>query len=136
MTPLLLKNLGSRLDLFETVKPRANVDPGVVSEVIDGPAHLIPIRVTKAELDSGYTMAGLASFHQIRTTPCLVLDYTTAAATLDLVGDVVSRLKLAAPMNAVIWLVYNAFHDRNGVDEVIARTKEQHGIDIQPIMMP
>ncbi len=136
VTPLLLKNLGSRLDLFETVKPRADADPGAVSEVTDGPAHLIPIRVTKAELDSGYTMAGLASFHQIRTTPCLVLDYTTAAATLDLVGDVVSRLTLAAPLDAVIWLVYNAFHDRNGVEEVITRTKEQHGIDIQPVMMP
>jgi len=33
-------------------------------------------------------------------------------------------------------LTYNAFHDRYGVDEVIARSKAEHEIDIQAIMMP
>lgn len=136
VTPLLLKNLGSRLDLFDAVRSHGDgVDGAEASETRAGPAHLIPIRVTKADLDGGYTMDGLASFHQIQATPCLVLDYTTVAATLDLVGDVVSRVQTAPP-DAVIWLVYNAFHDRTGVDEVVARTKETHGIDIQPVMMP
>jgi hypothetical protein len=50
-----------------------------------------------------------------------------------LIGDVLSRLKLDNP---VVWLVYNAFHDRHGVDEVVARTSAEHGIALQPIMVP
>jgi AraC-like DNA-binding protein len=134
VTPLLLKNLGSRLDLFDAVKSQGRDGETVdSSQAVGGRAHLIPIRVTKAELDSGYTLDGLASFDQIRTTPCLVLDYTTTAAALDLVGDVLARLKLTDP---VIWLVYNTFHDRQGVDDVVAKAKAEHGIDIQPVMMP
>jgi len=34
-------------------------------------------------------------------------------------------------MGPAIWLAYNAFHDRKGVDEVVARAKNEHGIDVQ-----
>jgi AraC-like DNA-binding protein len=46
VTPLLLKNLGSRLDLFDAIRPGgdddAAVDAGSARE--EGPVHLIPIR--------------------------------------------------------------------------------------------
>jgi AraC-like DNA-binding protein len=135
VTPLLLKNLGSRLDLFDAIRTHsgdpASSDP---TEGGNGPVHLIPIRVTKADLDGGYPMDGLASFSQIRTTPCLVLDYSTVASTFELVTEVVRRFELTP--KPVIWVTYNAFHDRHGVDEVITRAKAEHGVDIQPIMMP
>jgi len=137
VTPLLLKNLGSRLDLFEAVRTReSDADPTGRPDERGGPVHLIPIRVTKSDLDSGYTMDGLSSFSQVRATPCLVLDYTTVAATLDLVTAVVRRLESIPDLQVVMWLAYNAFHDRQGVDEVVARAKSDHLIDIQPIMMP
>jgi len=137
VTPLLLKNLGSRLDLFEAVRTRdSDADSYGGPDEQSGPIHLIPIRVTKSDLDSGYTMDGLASFRQVRATPCLVLDYTTVAATLDLVTAVVRRLESSPDLQVVMWLAYNAFHDRQGVDEVVARAKSDHLIDIQPIMMP
>jgi AraC-like DNA-binding protein len=137
VTPLLLKNLGSRLDLFEAVRTRDNdADPTGGPDEQSGPVHLIPIRVTKSDLDSGYTMDGLSSFSQVRATPCLVLDYTTVAGTLDLVTAVVRRLESSPDLQVVMWLAYNAFHDRQGVDEVVARAKSDHLIDIQPIMMP
>ena len=137
VTPLLLKNLGSRLDLFDAIRTGGGeTDSAAGPDAGDGPVHLIPIRITKGDLDGGYPMDGLASFGQIRTTPCLVLDYSTVAATLELVAEVVQRVELAPPLRPVIWLAYNAFHDRHGVDEVIARSKAEHGVEIQPIMMP
>jgi AraC-like DNA-binding protein len=137
VTPLLLKNLGSRLDLFDAIRSQGG-DPVEDDESDDasGPAHLIPIRVTMADLDGGYPLDGLASFSQVHTTPCLVLDYSTVGSTLELVAAVTHRLELIPTIRPVIWLTYNAFHDRHGVDEVITRSKNEHGIDIQPIMMP
>jgi hypothetical protein len=95
-----------------------------------------PIRITRADLDAGYLMDGLASFSQVRTRPCLVLDYSTATSTFELVIDVVHRLDQMSSGRPVIWLAYNAFHDRNGVDEVIGRSNAEYGIVIQPILLP
>jgi hypothetical protein len=51
------------------------------------------------------------------------------------VAEVVHQLE-RTPIELAIWLAYNAFHDRNCVDEVVARAKNEHGVDIQPIVMP
>jgi AraC-like DNA-binding protein len=136
VTPLLLKNLGSRLDLFDAIQTHsAETTSGAGSDAVSGAIHLMPIRITRADLDAGYLMDGLASFNQIRTTPCLVLDYSTVTSTFQLVTDIVHRLG-PTPPRPVIWLTYNAFRDRQGVDEVIARSSAEHGVVVQPIMMP
>jgi AraC-like DNA-binding protein len=137
VTPLLLKNLGSRLDLFDAIQPEGSEsDADTGADGADEPVHLMPIRITRADLDAGYLMDGLASFSQVRTRPCLVLDYSTATSTFELVTDVVHRLDQMPSDRPVIWLTYNAFHDRSGVDEVIARSNAAYGINIQPILMP
>jgi AraC-like DNA-binding protein len=137
VTPLLLKNLGSRLDLFDAIQTHsAGPTSDAESDAASGPIHLMPIRITRADLDAGYLMDGLASFSQIRTRPCLVLDYSTATSTFELVTAVVHRLAQVPSVQPVIWLTYNAFHDRHGVDEVMARTNAEHAVVIQPIMMP
>lgn len=132
VTPLLLKNLGSRLDLFDANRTQGGDSASDTAP--DGPVHLIPIRVTSGDLDGGL-LDSLASFSQIRSTPCLVLDYSTVGSTLDLVAEVVHQLERTT-IEPAIWLAYNAFHDRSGVDEVVTRSKSEHGVDIQPIMMP
>src|SRR5262249_22943887 len=136
-TPLLLKNLGSRLDLFDAIQPE---DSEIVADTgadgAHGPVHLMPIRITQSDLDAGYLMDGLASFSQIRIRPCLVLDYSTVTSTFELVTDVVHRLDQMPSDRPLIWLTYNAFHDRNGVDQVIARSNAEYGINVQPILMP
>lgn len=128
ITPLLLKNLGSRLDPFVNVGDAAQI----TESRCDGPTHLVPIRVTRADLDGGFLVEGLTSFGQVRAQPCLVFEYTSAKATRELLDAVLRRLERPPPM----WLTYSTFHDRIGVDEVIAAVRAEHGVHVQPIMTP
>jgi hypothetical protein len=33
-------------------------------------------------------------------------------------------------------LTYGAIHDRSGVDHVVIRARDDHGLQLQPIMLP
>ncbi|MDH6198283.1 AraC-like DNA-binding protein [Mycobacterium frederiksbergense] len=140
ITPLLLKNLGARTDLFDAVrvrKPERDAPSTAgASRNPSGKRHLVPIRVDHADLDAGYLIEGLASFDQIDTKPCLVLEYTTKAGALATVEALAARLTSAAVVDPLIWLAYRAVHDRAGVDEVAAHADSEFGLDIQPILMP
>jgi AraC-like DNA-binding protein len=133
VTPLLLKNIGSKVDLFERIRTRPHVDamPPVEST---GPRHLIPIQVDIADVDSGYLLDALASFAQINATPCLVLRYTSRMATIALVDTVAQRLR-GAVETPMLWLVYHAAHDRPGVDCVIAHAADSHRMQVQAVLM-
>jgi AraC-like DNA-binding protein/mannose-6-phosphate isomerase-like protein (cupin superfamily) len=140
ITPLLLKNVGSRLDLFDAVgSHRHDRPPGADrtdrTDPQPGRRHLVPIRVEMSDLDAGYLLDGLASFDQINATPCLVLEYAAKATTLALVDAVAARLPTAPGKSPAIWLVYGAIHDRAGVDHVIARAQAEHGLEIQAILI-
>ncbi|MUM27454.1 helix-turn-helix transcriptional regulator [Mycobacterium sp. CBMA295] len=140
ITPLLLKNLGSRTDLFDAIRARP-AEPGPPAtaksrQTLSATKHLVPIRVDKADLDAGYLIDGLASFDQINTKPCLVVEYGTKAATAALVETLATRLSRASVSDPVIWLAYRAVHDRVGVDEVVAYAATELSLAVQPILMP
>jgi AraC-like DNA-binding protein len=112
-----------RREMFhdKEIKP---VDAGVPSDL-----------VRAADLDNGYLLGGLASFAQINATPCLVLEYTTKAATAELVAAVAERLRTANVADIAIWLVYRGLHHHAGVDHVIAGAADRHALDIQAILI-
>ncbi len=135
VTPLLLKNLGSRLDGFAAGSGTAAANQPV-GDRPGNPAHLVPIRVTKSDLDQGFLVEGLASFRQVPAQPCLVLEYSSVPATRELLGTILHRLAADSAGYPPIWLTYSTFHDRSGVDQVVAAMRSEHGVTVQPIMMP
>jgi hypothetical protein len=140
ITPLLLKNLGSRTDPFDAVRARPSERDAPATESRHTPSvttHLVPIRVDQADLEAGYLIDGLASFDQIDTKPCLVLEYSTRAATVALIEALAARLSATSVHDPVIWLAYRAVHDRAGVDEVVIHANAELGLlAVQPILMP
>jgi AraC-like DNA-binding protein len=140
ITPLLLKNLGSRTDPFDAVRARPSEREAPATESRHTPSvttHLVPIRVDQADLEAGYLIDGLASFDQIDTKPCLVLEYSTRAATVALIEALAARLSATSVHDPVIWLAYRAVHDRAGVDEVVIHANAELGLlAVQPILMP
>jgi AraC-like DNA-binding protein len=140
ITPLLLKNLGSRTDPFDAVRAQPP-EPDKLAETeprraVSGTKHLVPIRVEQADLDGGYLIDGLASFDQINTKPCLVLEYSTKAATVTLIEALAARLSAASVPDPAFWLAYRAIHDRAGVDDVVMHASATLGLDVTPILMP
>jgi AraC-like DNA-binding protein len=77
ITPILLKNVGSRADLFEKIR-KFQTDDGVTavpsraSDPSSRRRHLLPMRVGQAELEHDYLLSGLASFVDTAVTPCVV----------------------------------------------------------------
>nr|MDT0525888.1 hypothetical protein [Streptomyces sp. DSM 41633] len=80
VTPLLLKNIGSRMDLFDAVRShRQDLIPSrpLHADPPSGRPHLVPIRVEMSDLEDGHLVNGLPSFEQIHATACLVLGFST-----------------------------------------------------------
>lgn len=137
MTPLLLKNLGSRKDLLDAV-----AEPGPALPTTTGggtsPAvpHLVPIRVAMADLDAGCLIDGLASFDQIHAVSCLVLEYSTKSAVLVPLAGIAERLSNTTSPKPAIWLIYGTIHDRSGVERVAISARDDWGPELQPILTP
>jgi hypothetical protein len=136
VTPLLLKNLGARRDMFDVAEAVPPAPTETHGETSCSVPHLIPIRVTEEDLDAGYLLDGLASFDQIATKPCLVLEYSTRDLAMAMVTKVAERLARQPAPAPTIWLVYGSSHDRAGVDHVVARALEDRGLMLQPILTP
>jgi AraC-like DNA-binding protein/mannose-6-phosphate isomerase-like protein (cupin superfamily) len=136
VTPLLLKNLAVRRDQFSSpATAGTELTRTPQSETSSGVAHLVPIQLGVEDLASDYLLDGLDSFDQIDATPCLVLEYSTQAATMELLSTLARRLH-AHRSRPAIWLTYGAIHDRSGVDHVVTRARDDHGLQLQPIMLP
>lgn len=137
MTPLLLKNVGSQLDLFEKLRSygsdRHELTPSAEMPPVRN-RHLVPIKVS-SEGDINDLTKVLMSLSHITATPCLVLDFTSKAATLALVNTLAEAMRAAVAMDAIIWLAYPGLHVRTAVDQVIDSARQQHGLDVQAILM-
>lgn len=136
MTPLLLKNLGSRRNLF-SVNDTCGIDD--VGEPRHNrrsqTPHLVPIRIDASDVESGYLLDGLPSFERIGARPCLVVEYTTRAATLALVTAIAERLAGTQEPHPSMWLIYATVHDRDGVNDIATRAEEL-GLTLQPVLTP
>ncbi|WP_441960669.1 AraC family transcriptional regulator [Mycolicibacterium houstonense] len=137
VTPLLLKNIGSRMDLFDAVRShRQDLIPSrpLPADPPNGLPHLVPIRIDMSDLEDGHLVNGLPSFEQIHATACLVLGFSSKAATLALVDALAKQLP--DTRQAPIWLTYGAIHDRGSVDDVLAHAEAEHGLQVQAIFIP
>lgn len=138
ITPLLLKNVGSRIDLLEKIR-RFDSDRPVPAAPQPATAgrnrHLVPIKVSPEDIDTSYLLDGLASFGPINATPCLVLEFSGRAAALDLLDKLAAKLLTAQVTDAVIWLICPGLHARSAVDQVVDTAREQHGLAVQAILM-
>jgi AraC-like DNA-binding protein len=141
ITPLLLKNIGSRADLFEKIRKFGTDDGGTgtlpeATGANSGRRHLLPMRVGQAELDGGYLLSGLASFADDAVTPCVVLEYSGRDATIALVDSLARQLRSVGTEDVAVWLVYSGSHARSAVDQIIDVAHDEHGLMVQAILMP
>jgi AraC-like DNA-binding protein len=140
ITPLLLKNVGSRLDLFHSSRVSAHRDiPNPSRPQSDrdtGPRHLIPIEVDLASLDRRSLIRCLASFEQVNATPCLVVRFCSKAATGAELSELRDHLTEAQADDVAIWLVYGTMSERQAVDATVEEARQQLGLHIQPIAQP
>ena len=141
ITPILLKNIGSRADLFEKIR-KFQTDGGVTAippEATDTNfrrQHLLPMRVGHAELESGHLLSGLSSFVDSAVTPCLVLEYSGRDATSALINSLARQLRSVGADGVAVWLVYSGSHARSAVDQIIDVAHDEHGLTVQAILMP
>lgn len=139
ITPLLLKNVGSRVDLFDAVRTRRH-EPQVLAERTGQPAfgagraHLVPVRIVAADIHSGYVLETLRSFRQINAVPSLVVQYGSKDSTLELLRALAVNLRGRGTVSVPIWLVYSGLHDRCAVDEILELIEAEHGIVVQAIL--
>jgi len=140
ITPITLKNVGSRADLFDKIDKfhvdRLTVDTPAPIEPVPGTNHLLPMRIGATELESGYVLSGLSSFTGAGVSPCLVLEYAGRAGTVALISDLAVRLREVDATGLPIWLVYNGLHLRTAVEEVIVTARDAHGLAVQAVLMP
>ena len=138
ITPLLLKNVGSRVDLFEKIRNFGG-DSGVVTQPENHPTgrnrHLVPIKVSPGDIDTSYLLEGLTSFTLINATPCLLLEFSGKAAALDLLDKLAAKLRVADVDDPVIWLLCPGLHARAAVDQVVDIAHDRHGLAVQVILM-
>jgi AraC-like DNA-binding protein len=141
ITPILLKNIGSRADLFEKIR-KFQTDDRVRVIPADGATgnarrpHLLPMRVGQAEIDRGYLLSGLASCVGEAVTPCVVLEYSGRDATLALVDSLARQLRSIGTEGVAVWLIYGGSHARAAVDEIVDSAYDEHGLTVQAILMP
>lgn len=139
ITPILLRNVGSRADLFEKVRRFApdhqvrETEPGA-GERENRRSHYLPMRIGPAEVESGYLLSGLASFEDIHVTPCLVLEYSSREATLALIAAVARQLHEIGRNEVPVWLMYCGLHARDAVDQLIDVARDEYGLAVQAIL--
>lgn len=138
ITPLLLKNVGSRLDLFDKIRNFGGEGREIArahDEANGRNRHLVPIKVTLGDVDTSYLLDGLASFSRINATPCLVVEFGAKAAALELLQRLATRLRAADVSDMAVWLVCPGLHARAAVDQVVDTARDEYGLAVQAILM-
>jgi AraC-like DNA-binding protein len=136
ITPILLKNVGSRADLFEKLTTFPTDRGGPVGGPDSGHRpHLLPLRIGQAEVDNGVLLSGLASFSDAGVTPCLVVEFAGRESTAALLDAVSVALEDGGMSGVPIWLVYSGGHARAVVDHLANDAHTRHGLDIQPVLV-
>ncbi|KAA0092063.1 AraC family transcriptional regulator [Mycolicibacterium sp. P1-18] len=139
VTPLLIKNIGSRADLFDKVAEFGADDDDTTqtpatTDVCRRP-HLLPMRIGHAELENGMMRSGLTSLSEAGVTPCIVVEYNGRDATAALLDAVARQLRDLSVGTVPMWLVYSGIHARMAVDGLVDDAHTRHGLDVQPVLM-
>jgi len=136
ITPILLKNVGSRADLLPKVAEFTAGRPHS-EEAVPADArrrnHLLPMRFGPAELENGAALSGLASFEQAGVTPCIVVEYAGREATASVIDALAGQLQDVELATVPVWLTYRGLHARDAVDDLVDDAHARHHLDIQPV---
>ncbi|TRW80978.1 AraC family transcriptional regulator [Mycolicibacterium sp. 018/SC-01/001] len=142
ITPLLLKNVGSRMQLFSVRPPEANLTPRqrlwheqAAPAIRRRRDHLVPVEIDTSA-DPRSLAHALSSFDHLAASPCLVVRYTSATAVRDHLRTLHEGLRAIGRQPPPMWLVYSALRDRESVDELVAMAHAELAFDLQPILMP
>jgi len=139
VTPLLLKTVGSKSDLFRAVPAQVALagrmpDFAGRTSGSDLKPHLMPLPVTAADLDGNHIIDGAASFDQINVLPCFVLEYSSDADIIELIARLAEKLGTERAARTPVWLSYSALHQRTAVDRIVMHVAAAHGIAVQPML--
>lgn len=141
LTPILLKNIGSRADLFDKIR-KFQADDAQHASALAGAApvqprrrHLLPMRIGPTEVSGHHLVQGIGSFATINATPCLVLEFSDRQGTLELISALAGQLRELPDVDVAIWLTYSALHAQSVVDDVIDVARDEHGLTVQAILM-
>ncbi|CDQ43208.1 helix-turn-helix transcriptional regulator [Mycolicibacterium neoaurum] len=135
ITPILLKNVGSRADLFERIKGPETDEPAPPAPSAHARRHLLPLRVGSAEMCDDHLIQGLKSFVENGSTPCLMVDYAGRQTTLDTLSALAGILRDTRTRDVNVWLVYPRPHLRDDVDALIDTIDATHGLNVQAVMI-
>jgi AraC-like DNA-binding protein len=138
ITPIVLRNVGSRADLFARIGSFGTADsvPAPATPTVRSRRHLLPMRVGAAELDGDHLLEGLASFRGIDSTPCLVVEYSGRDSTIAALAKLAALLRRVDAVDVDVWLCYNGLRLRDAVDTVIDAAEHDHGLPVQAVMVP
>lgn len=137
ITPIVLKNVGSRADLFArigTFDP-ADAVPVRSAHVTPPRRHLLPMRVRDADLDGDHLVQILASSTGNDATPCLVVEYSGRTSTIAALTKLAALLRRAGDVEVEVWLFYTGIRARVAVDEVIDVVEREHGLLPRAVMV-
>jgi len=139
ITPLLVKNIGSRADLFDKVRnfqtDRRHGAAETSTADVHRRRHLLPMRIGRTELENGVVGRGLASFSDAGVTPCIVVEYTGRDSTAALLEALAEQMRDLGVDGVPMWLVYSGVHARAAVDDVVDASQLRYGLDIQPVLI-
>lgn len=136
VTPITLKNVGSRHDLFDSIgRFTGEIESGDDQRFSSSRQHLLPMRIGTAEVRGDHLLRGLASFADVGATPRLVVEFAGQRATLELLATLARRLGAIGELDVVVWLVYPGLHARAAVDAVIDVAEAEYGLNVQAVLV-
>lgn len=134
ITPFVLKNVGSRADLFEKISA-FSADETEQHAPEHPRRHLLPIRVGSADVRRDHLVQGLASFSRIGAVPCLVVEYTGEAGTGEMLAKLTEVLGEIGKSDVQVWLVYTRHHMREAVDRLIDAVEQSSPMQVLAMMV-
>lgn len=128
VTPLLVKNLGGRADLFRTLAELARTPEPSAQELAPNAPHLLPVRVPPGGASPLDWVDVIRGIDRSRFRPVLILPVSDAELTRAVVGELVD----AGEPGVEYWLAYEGGVGA-AAEELARRLREELGVDSVPM---
>lgn len=128
VTPLLVKNLGGRADLFRTLAELARTPEPSEQELAPNAPHLLPVRVPPGGASPLDWVDVIRGIDRSRFRPVLILPVSDAELTRAVVGELVD----AGEPGVEYWLAYEGGVGA-AAEELAQRLREELGVDSVPM---
>lgn len=128
VTPLLVKNLGGRADLFRTLAELARAPEPSEQEFAPNTPHLLPVRVPPGGAPPLDWVDVIRGIDRSRFRPVLILPVSDAELTRAVIGEVVG----AGEQGVEYWLAYEGGVGAEA-EELAQHLREELGVDSVPM---